>query len=404
MANQNEDIIVTLVDYKNNGNGDYSEAFVDFRTMGDYDEFVGVTDLRKNEEASVIQFLNLHSDRRLVRGANYKLNIEMLKGIEPEEMDNNVPLLVGYIFDFQNKQNNTSDLLLEPHAPLNPADIIITNNGVDALTDFPEEQYKLRVNDVGQGNSNEIIDENNNIKIVYDMGGSLHANKQTVQNLLNKRLPFYKKSHPILFISHWDFDHIVQLKLLSDADVQDFAGFVCPAKMTSVTSQQIYKKFIKNLPSSKILSLAPPRKAQRKGHSQMVLYKKINTYSVYHGESNSRINYCGIVLMVYGTSGNALLTGDCSHLQASMVLSQEAGNIVNCPKQIMVVPHHGGAFSKNLGVLTIPQNYKPTSALVSVDANDNSYGHPDSKVLADLSQIYKEVKRTDKEGTLERTF
>lgn len=76
----------------------------------------------------------------------------------------------------------------------------------------------------------------------------------------------------------------------------------------------------------------------------------------------------------------------------------------NCPKQILIVPHHGVAFSINLGVLTIPQNYKPKSELVYVDANDNSYGHHDSKVLADLSHIYKEVKRTDTEGTIERTF
>lgn len=405
IQNNNKDIIVTLVEYKNNGNGDYSEAFVDFRTTDDYDEFVRAMGVVKNNNASVVQFLNLYSRRRLVHGAYYKLNVEILKGIEPEAIDDNVPLLVGYIFNFQNKQGNQNDLLLESHAPLAPADIIITNDGIDALTDFPEEQFKLRVNDVGQGNCNEIIDEDDNVKLVYDMGGSLHANRQAVQKLLDKRLPFYKKSHLVLFISHWDFDHIVQLKLLSDADIKDFAGLICPAKMTSMTSQNIYKRFLSILSKNKVLSLAPPRKVQRKGHSRMLFYKKTNVYSIYHGETNRNLNYCGIVLMVYGKAGNVLLTGDCSYLQASTVLSQEVDNIANCPNQIMVAPHHGGKFSRNLGTLTIPPHgYKPMSALVSVDANDNTYGHPDSDVLSDLSKIYKEVKRTDKNGTIERAL
>lgn len=398
---EENEIIINLVDYSKEGEGKYAEAFVDFRLRKDYRLFLSDLNIKNEREATVIHFLHFVSSKRLRRGAYYKLNTKLLTNVKQftnnEGYQEESPL-VGYVYDFDYKENDDDELLLEAHAPLDPEDILFSSGGSEMTLVLPHSKYTLRVNNVGQGNCNEIIDDSGRVKIIYDMGASLHASTQKVTSLLNTRLTEYKKSNPILFISHWDLDHIVQLAVMNDNDIKGFAGVICCSKMTSMTSQRVYKKLVSQLTKSKVMSLDPPTHISR-GHSKMRAIKRGGNFVLYQGEMNSNINYCGLVLMLFGDNGSALLTGDCSLTQASSILLNERSNI--CHRSLnMVEPHHGGDFSARLRVFTIPSQYTAKDALISVDENDNSYGHPNKRVLGMLQSTFQTVKRTDKSGDL----
>lgn len=411
-----QEVIVYLVDYRNDGDGYYGEVFFDFRTYRDYRLFLNELGYRRELENTVVRVINFIFPKRLRRGVYYALNLDILKGRDVENIEEGAPLLVGYTYNFREQRrpyNQNKDkgakLLFETHDPLNPQDIIFRSNNESILVDLPGTEFKLRVNDVGQGNSNEILDINENVKIVYDLGASIHASYDKVSSLLDKRLNAYKSSHPLLFISHWDLDHIAQLKAISDEDMRNsFSDVVCCAKMTSLTSQKIYEKLRTVLTCNgkvNVLSLVPPYHKFRSGHSKMKLYKKMGNFVLYHGENNSNINYCGLILMVFGKNGNVILTGDSSYKQVSSVLNENSEHVDKSRRLLMIAPHHGGRFSEELDEIDYRQVLNNQElAIVSVDENDNTYGHPDTGEMRRLRLFFDNVKRTDKEGDIEVSF
>ncbi len=66
------------------------------------------------------------------------------------------------------------------------------------------------------------------------------------------------------------------------------------------------------------------------------------------------------------------------------------------PIDVLKVSHHG---SEDSGLPALLQEASPRVAVISV-GDDNTYGHPVSQVLGDLSTGHVETLRTDKEGTV----
>ncbi|WP_373720498.1 hypothetical protein [Bacteroides heparinolyticus] len=83
-------IIVYLIDYKYSGKHKYDELYIDFRTEEDFEHYIETIyeekyeEVKKEEEkenvATVVKLTNYYSNKRLRRGAYYRLNTNVLKG------------------------------------------------------------------------------------------------------------------------------------------------------------------------------------------------------------------------------------------------------------------------------------------------------------------------------------
>lgn len=211
------------MEYKYAGDGVYDTVYIDFRLEKDARLFQSVTGLHVGNE-SVIQIEGLRPGKRLMRGAYYALNAELLKdnarvSITPVEDD----ALIGFNIQILDNQEAR---LLESHAPLDPEETIVEQWMKEGLPSFGKHEYKLRVYDVGQGNHNEIL-IGDAVCIVFDAGCTYPSSKSLLNSLISKRIVEYQKAHPLLVISHWDCDHISQLKIMAENQQHDcFCGWV----------------------------------------------------------------------------------------------------------------------------------------------------------------------------------
>lgn len=229
------------------------------------------------------------------------------------------------------------------------------------------------------------------------MGAPLHSHQSYVQQLIDDRIEEYKKSNPILIILHWDFDHIVQLKYLTDQELACFSHVYCPQKTKSVTAQLIMKRIKQALPKSAV-HILPNGKRTGVDYPLMARIIDRNGFSLYVGEEHGNINYCGLALFVHGVIGNALLTGDCILAQASDVLNNEANRLtINNHNHKLVVPHHGGDYTYKKSLYRrydIPKGINGDVAIYSV-GDANLYGHPAPDVKKLLKTKFQRNERTD---------
>lgn len=401
------DIIIYLVDYKYVGESEYTNIIFDFRSEKDYNNFCTELNLENglnidNKGNFLIQISNVKSHKRLRRNSYYTLNIPLFKELNSQSLDRqHDSALFAYNFEFNDSMDWENKILFDSHSPLDPMEIYpVASNLTGATLPNQITTGKIRINDVGQANHNEIINDGD-VVVVYDMGAPLHSSKHEVLSLIAKRVDEYNKSRPILIISHWDYDHILQLKYLSDNELSYFSEVYCPQKTKSATSQAILNRIRALVPNNKIHIMASnPRTGW--GYSAMRLVLKMNGFCLYMGEENSNINYCGLLLFVHGTSANAMLTGDCILAQASDVLSYESSTVTGNNIHKLVVPHHGGDYSYKTSIYRnyqIPHNIIGGTAIYSF-GNDNSYGHPSKDVVALLNGCFTNRKMTPSVGTI----
>lgn len=256
-----EDIIIYLVDYKYVGESEYTNIIFDFRSEKDYNNFCTELNLENglnidNRENFLIQISNIKSPKRIRRNSYYKLNLPLFKELNSQSQGMPDSALFAYNFEFNNSNDRENYILFESHDPLDPMEIYpAASNLAEASLPHPITNGKIRINDVGQANHNEVINEGD-VVVVYDMGAPLYSTKADVLSLIANRINEYDKSNPILIISHWDYDHILQLKYLSDKELSCFSEVYCPQKTKSVTSQAILKKIRASVPNNKIHIMA----------------------------------------------------------------------------------------------------------------------------------------------------
>ena len=394
-------IIVYLLDYKTEGGNIYDYAYIDFRTLKDLRLFNQLSRLNITTE-TVISLVNLHANKRLRRGAYYRLNFRLLQDENVEGHYVTDDLTIGYSYDFSHTRWHNNEYLLYTHEPLDREDIIFVNNATNnifaGLVNGIKEP-KLRVNNVGQGNCNEILD-GEHVKLVYDIGAAMNMKKSDVIALKNKRIGAYKSSSPLLVISHWDLDHFIQLKEMSDQELACFSGLLCSSRQPSCLSQTIYARIKKAIGKANVNSVK--MYPARNHNDQMYFYQKANAFAFYYGKNATRKNYAGFTVFVQGNVRSVILTGDCNYAQISDVLVQEAPISGQVGNLVMGVPHHGGTFSGKFKILSIPLVFTAEEAIISVDAMNNNYGHPSNATIQMLRSWFAQINRTDIGGDIER--
>lgn len=386
------DVIVYIESLKSEGNNHYSEIIVDFRLQEDLYSFNRHKELELKQSPFIVY--NYYSSKRLVKGCYYALDIKTLLRADKKNNDNSTCYLD--CFDFSNIHEATT--LFGKHDVLDKKDITLTtkNDKIDII--FNNPHLKVNINDTGQGNWNEII-ESEHAKLIYDIGTNIKNNDVKLRQMIENRINEYEKSKPILVISHWDLDHYNLLKAMTDDELKKcFSGFIIKNITPSVSSQKIASRLIKlGIPVITVKDYIRTSKKAQIMHQ----YIDFGLCILYIGEKSRNINYSGIALTVRGMYGVIVLTGDISLAQASFITNDCYANMHEKKKLNIVVPHHGGDYpAKKYREFKVPSNSETNIAAISVDANNNNYGHPAQKIIKIFEDLHFSIKRTDKEGTL----
>lgn len=398
------EIIVYLDDYKYSGDGNYDIMYLDFRTASDFERYVREVGIKEPTRGSFLEIMGYRSPRRLMQGCYYALNVDMLKQLAPQAHPESLLISQTYDFDNYHGRNDDDFRLLQAHGLLDATELKVSYH--NQIADIDELKYdydnSFRVNDVSQANWNEII-HGEDVKLVYDLGAPINASKAEVRLYIDKYAARYSESHPCLVLSHWDKDHYHCLLEMTDTEINNFSKFICVDKIQTATARKVFSRIEGIMGKARVFCIAPP--AKKAGRSNYIMKEKFenNTVSVYVGINSRNINYCGLVLYAEGDEGNMVLSGDCTPTQANHVLIQEMAksNYSSC-NHYLVVPHHGGEFkAKSQKIYRIPGGLKPISAIISVDAANNTYGHPKREMLNWLSSVAPwKIERTDLYGTI----
>lgn len=404
-SSNNSDVIVYLLDYQKSGDSIY-DLELDFRTGRDFEAFkMNMQNLlpETNEIGSILLLGGVYHPIRLVRGAYYKLDVGLLSDIMGNT-ETPSSYLIAYsirISDNDNKQKE-NNRLLHPHEPLDPKELhqAPTDNLAPLSQIIPQgfSYIKIKVNDVGQANWNE-LQVDGNTKLVYDLGAPLRAGKSQVDQYVATYAPTYTQNKPILVISHWDMDHIHCLLSLKGQFANYFSAVIAPNKLKSNTASALSKELRKELHNAFFLIKNPYRTIGKEYPQVHEKYAESNI-KLFIGETSRNINYSGIIAFIKGPASFGVLTGDSMLSQVNDIYHKE---ICHTDKDMqMVVPHHGGDFSANK-YKQFSLNEIGSCCAISV-GRGNTYGHPSQKMLHLLSSWFQNIKRTDTDSTVVMTL
>lgn len=241
--------------------------------------------------------------------------------------------------------------------------------------------------DVGQGDCTFIVTPKNKT-ILIDGGGSTGSDFDVGESTL---LPYildrgYKKID-LMFISHFDQDHIGGLfTILKELKVNR----VCISKQEE--NSQNYKKFLeiveeKDIPVSTV-------KIGDKIKIEKSLYFDILWPKEEQIEEN-KINNNAIVMKLNYNNFSCLFTGDIEKVAEDKIVNLYKDKSV-LESDILKVAHHGSKTSTTEEFLKL---VNPKICLVGVGEN-NLFGHPSSEVIERLEKSNVKIYRTDMNGEI----
>ena len=389
------------------GNDKYN-LLLDFYAPEDLTEFISQSGMEMStHDASIIEIKGYHSERPLRADTYYDLNVKLLRLAKINEYSpESHPVAILATYEFDDNYGGEYIPLLFPHSPLRShrtvqyRNVEFRDRRYCLIDDVPWQAERnpgpmsLRVNNVGQGNWNEILCDGR-VAAVFDIGTDTHANKFDIQKLLDARLPDYTqashdKNRPVLVLSHWDLDHYICLKEMSIEQIRDsFSAFVFPDKYSGVTAKEICEKMNVAL-GNRCCPVPMHEKTTAPVSEAMHSVFGLFNWHLYGGENNHNRNRSGLILVVQGPNKSACLTGDCLLRQAEYVMnkSQYAGD------NVLIVPHHGGKYESTFRHYDLVKA-QCDRAVISVGPN-NSYGHPEESTIRYLSRKFNNsVGRTD---------
>lgn len=405
-----KEIIVYLDDYVYGKGNVYKTVYLDFRTENDYAAFkeaIGdgnneIGNYLENKDEGYLEITNYHSSKRLALGTYYSLNVQLLNKLKAELHRDRRLLLLSY-----NLEVSTDELLL-PHGPLEPDNIQYDEPQNPELSDcfLYNGCLTLNVNDVGQANWNEIT-AGNITALVYDIGAPIYASISDVRsNFIEKYAQSYQHNNPWLIISHWDKDHIHGLCVMNDDEINYFRGVICPFNMRSVVSKRLFSRLTDVLGAQRMYSYKNLQRDHRFKYPRLHKIYENKGIWLFLGEESRNINYSGIVMVVSGDHSHAVLTGDCLNVQACYA-TRFARFIGGAAKgHVLVVPHHGGKFSKQkiFNYFKLSGGSDPRKAIVSV-GDSNIYNHPDENTIEFFNAIMNNpVECTSQKGSLKESL
>lgn len=399
-------IIVYLSDFMqyNESEGVYDLA-LDFYTYYDYFHFKEYREELSDESfdfnvekprLSTFFCLSNYKANVKPRRGHYYMNLEVLSRRwqkRPEEKQDNVELdgenrPPYFIATFnENKDSEYLDTpLLVPAAPLvYPQWVFLDVFRAATLMTPTASKYSLRVNNVKQGNWNEILADDEPY-LMFDIG--TNAFGKTVASEIQCQLSNHpvKKDVEALYISHWHADHYNILTVMNHTELNHIKQLVCPSFIFNLTAFNIIKWFALN-PNSTLSVQNHP--ASGKWQKTTAIKDMLNLYVRPIVKSNP--NNGGLLLFFNGTNNCVTLTGDANYSMVESVTNDGIKQFNSHGGYYMVVPHHGG----NAGSFTckINSGVNKLEAVISVGAS-NPYEHPDKTVVSNLGHCFNPVTQT----------
>ena len=226
---------------------------------------------------------------------------------------------------------------------------------------------------VGQGDS--ILIKVEDCDILID-GGKSNAGSTVSSYLKNKKVDDIE----LMINTHFDEDHYGGLTTVLNNYVVE--KFWCTSfNKTSTSTLTTFKNAVKK----DGLSLTTP------SVGTTYTYEALTLTVLYSGAGAENSNDSSLVVMLEYGSFRFLFTGDISStIETKLVQSK-----IDLTCDVLKVAHHGSRYSSNSSFL------KATGAKYGIICvGDNTYGHPTSTALNNLSAAGISVYRTDKNGTV----
>lgn len=222
----------------------------------------------------------------------------------------------------------------------------------------------VMVYNVGQGNANSVCSAIDNLPLLYfDLGGGSYQNKHTY----NKIKKFCIEKKPLVFLSHWDFDHYSSA--INSSELQSLKWVVPNQKIGAEAF-----KFASKLAANKNLFIWD--KSSRLTNGGITLMKGL-------GKTK---NDSGIILMIAfdldGHKEKILLPGDCKY--------KHIPGIDKLKLTGLIASHHGGTYKgkKYIPVVT-------NGRLAISYGQNNTYHHPSDEMLTEYKKTgWNKVRET----------
>jgi len=247
-----------------------------------------------------------------------------------------------------------------------------------------EKYNQITFLDVGQG-SGTLIQTVDGKNILIDTG-----NEKVSIKSITKKLGFFKKNLNMIFITHYDMDHI---GLLPFYIKNYFVKAVADTGVTNIGQSQkpLYDAIEKELAERKI-----PKLALKTGDIIKIsenVFIKIFFPGKFLDINKLKSNSGSMVLQVNIEGKKVLITGDLP-TKFEKVLVRRYGNQLK--SDILVAGHHG---SKTSSAEEFLKAVSPKYFVISVGKN-NSYGHPNDEVLERAKNLNLKILRTDILGSI----
>jgi len=255
--------------------------------------------------------------------------------------------------------------------------IIICNAFSFSYSVIPKD-LKIYFIDVGQGDSCLIITPNNK-KILIDGGEG--EPEVLLSYLLDRKI----KTLEYIMISHFDSDHCNGLiEVIKNLNVKNIL----------ISKQAYFCDEYKNI--ANIINLKKIKVTFVKQGDNLNIDKNVKFHIFYPpGELEyDDLNNNSIVAKLTYNSFSILFTGDIEKSEQDLLDKYKRGELKS---DILKIAHHGSKTSSSKEFL---EAVKPKIALIGVDQN-NTFGHPNNKVLERLEDINCKIYRTDKMGEIE---
>lgn len=374
-----------LLDYINENEYLYT------RNLGDYAESMHLNDY----EPSMILVENIDMNIKLNEGYILEVNAEKLiklfrsnyhfNQIDGQELPANVFIRVSNGSQFKEIINPQTSRIIQSVGRKFFGSISRSWYGCPCALEYLDDEFKVTIWDVGQGNTN-VIEDINNITF-FDFGSSIYfTGNEQKQIIKNHSASLNCSKRKSMIISHWDVDHYNLLCSVDDSFLKGLCCVFLPDNPISLTAKQVVKRIEKHCKFINIIK-SPKRTIPKKTGIQK--WKCGCHYILFIGEESKNKNMAGSALAVFGNKDVCMLTSDHSNYQVWDIMYNEVKAKSLNGQTNVVVPHHGGRVGK-LNKIVI-RNAK--DAVFSV--GKNNYNHP----IPDVTKYYVSngfnIRRTD---------
>lgn len=246
--------------------------------------------------------------------------------------------------------------------------------------------------DVGQGDS-ALIKTPEGYRILIDGGPDL-----SILDKLSAEMPFWERGIDLVVLTHPHADHMNGLiDVLERYDVQTVLWTGVAGEGSSLS------KWRKVISDSETIIARAGQRIKGKTFRLDILHP----LSSLEGEEVKDLNAGSVVARLVSNQGSYLFTGDiyssnerelieATNICADGAIDSAVCRVMVLDSEVLKVGHHGSGTSTSDEFLNA---VSPSIAVIS-SGKDNSYGHPDEKVLEALTNYGIRILRTDTDGDI----